>query len=528
MLVGIAVSVLAFSVYSHVTGYSFLLGWIALVPWLAALDRLRSLRAALLAGLAMCVVFTVGVFFWFAQAMQGYTGAPLPLTLLVLMLLAPILQPQLLAFAVTRVAMRGASAWCKALAGAGVYVGSERLIPKLLGDTLGHGLLPAPWLRQAADLAGAPGLTFLLILGNDCVLALQRAVTSWPTKRSLPAVLVPGLCLVGLASVPCFYGAIRLRQLDERGPGAELEVAVVQANISDYSRLARRMSTYDAVRMILDRHLSLSTQALADGSLDLLVWPETIYPTTFGFPKSKDGTAFDHEIAGFSARTGVPLLFGSYDAEEGREYNAAMLIVPFRDRRMTIDTYRKMRLFPFTEYVPALVDQPILRRWLPWLGTWTSGGGPSTLPLLRSDGSRVLLAPLICFDAVDPTLAIEAVRDGAEVIVVLSNDAWFSKGGGPRLHLVVSAFRSIETRRPQIRSTTTGISAVISPSGEILDSIAVGEQGVLRAVIHPQQQLSTLMLAWGDWFGSVALLLGGMALATGRWQRWHQRDTSSG
>jgi apolipoprotein N-acyltransferase len=120
-----------------------------------------------------------------------------------------------------------------------------------------------------------------------------------------------------------------------------------------------------------------------------------------------------------------------------------------------------------------------LRRWLPWLGTWKAGTGPRVLPLRLRDGRTLRIAPLICYDAVDPRLVIAAGRRGADLIVTLSNDAWFAAGGGPRLHLVVSAFRSIETRRAQVRATNTGISAVIAPTGELLGTIGVDLRATL-------------------------------------------------
>jgi apolipoprotein N-acyltransferase len=137
------------------------------------------------------------------------------------------------------------------------------------------------------------------------------------------------------------------------------------------------------------------------------------------------------------------------------------------------------------------------------------------------------VAPLICLDAVDPSLAIAAVRDGAEAIVTLSNDGWFSGGNGPRLHLVVSAFRSLETRRPQLRATNTGISAVFSPTGEMSAMAAVGERAWLTAEVRPSNATS-LMLAWGDWFGPAALVAGLIAAGLVAVGVSRQRDASAG
>ena len=260
-----------------------------------------------------------------------------------------------------------------------------------------------------------------------------------------------------------------------------LSAGIVQANISRYGELARERGTYRAARGILDAHFQLSRQAFLQAPIDLLVWPETVYPTTFGAPKTEEGAALDREIAGFVASSRVPLVFGAYDVDEEGEFNAAVFLEPGRDGRFEFETYRKAWLFPLTERVPRLLDREGVRAWLPWLGTWKPGSGPQVTPLRLPDGRRLRVAPLICYDAVVPELAIAAVREGAELIVTLSNDAWFATGEGPHLHLVVSAFRSLETRRSQVRATNTGISAIISPTGELLAVAGVHERGAIVA-----------------------------------------------
>jgi apolipoprotein N-acyltransferase len=162
--------------------------------------------------------------------------------------------------------------------------------------------------------------------------------------------------------------------------------------------------------------------------------------------------------------------------------------------------------------VPLWLDSDAVRTWLPWLGTWRAGDGAHVMPLRLTGGRSIRVAPLICYDAVFPSLAISAVRDGAELILTLSNDSWFASGNGPRLHLVVSAFRSLETRRPQVRVTNTGISAVITATGELRDVIPVDTRAVRRIVVVPEPTASSLMLAWGDWFGWFALLSGAAAV----------------
>ncbi|MFI5396148.1 MAG: apolipoprotein N-acyltransferase [Candidatus Binatia bacterium] len=520
-------SAFAFLLYEQLAWPWVVLGWVALVPWLAVLDRGRSLREALSAGLLMSVALVLIVFGWFATSIQAYTGIPWAAALLVLGLFAPVMEPQFITFALARylARRRGAGFWRSTLVGACIYVGTEWSWPKLFAETLGHGLYPSILMRQAADVAGAPGLTFVLIIANECVLATIQAVASLRSPRSLekgrgegaPArqlrhALAPAVCVAALVSGLLAYGTWRCHQLRTGGhPAGDVTAGLVQADISQYGRLATELGTFEAVRRILDAHFALSNEALGHGAVDFLMWPETVYPTTFGSPKSEEGAAFDREIGGFVTSTGVPLVFGAYDAEGEDEFNAAVFLEPARDGRVTFDTYRKASLFPLTERVPAVLESDLVRGWLPWLGTWKPGKGSKVVSLALRDRT-LLVAPLICYDDVDPNLVIAAVRRGAEMIVTLSNDVWFGFGPAAYGHLVIAAFRSIETRRPQLRVTNTGISAVISPTGEFVTTAGVHQRTALVATVTPERHAMTLMLAWGDWFGPTALTCGLLVL----------------
>jgi apolipoprotein N-acyltransferase len=502
-----------------------LLGWVGFVPWLAALECARSLRGVLWIAWLFSVAYVLAVFPWFASGIAAYTGTPTPIAFGLLALGAPLLQPQMLVYAAVRRLLRtdaGVTGLRAALAGALLYVGAEWAWPKLLGDTIGHGLFAAPRMRQAADLAGAHGLTFALLLVNECTLAGCRvlATARAPLRARLRRASAPAACAAAIALALTGYGALRLAQLREGAIAAPLLTAgIIQADISRYGELARELGTYDAAREILDEHFALSREALARAPLDLLVWPETVYPTTFGTPRTPEGGALDAEIAGFVARSQVPLVFGAYDVDAGDEFNAAVFLGPPESGRLEFETYRKASLFPLTERVPELLESERMRRWLPWLGTWKPGAGAQVTSLALAGGRRLQVAPLICYDAVTPTLAIEAVRAGAELIVTLSNDAWFATGEGPHLHLVVSAFRSLETRRPQLRATNTGISAVISADGELLTQAGVHERAALVMGVPRGSGAGTLMLAWGDWFGRAALAAGLVLLGVDRWIR---------
>ncbi len=489
------------------------LGCVALVPWLLALEATAGAWGAVSSGLWMSVAFVAAAFGWFGFAVAEFTGLPTAVSLLVLLVAAPLLQPQLIVFALVRhLAGRRHGRLLRALAGASAWVATEWLVPKLLGDTLGYGLYPSRLLRQFAEFGGAAGITFVLILVNECAagaLAQRREGT-----RVVLGPLALGASLLALVAA---YGAVRLHSLDAATtpPTPLLRVGIVQSNIVDYERLRREKGAYAVVREVLDTHYAMSREAVGLHQVDALLWSETVYPTTFGHPKSADGAALDRELMDFVSSAGVPLVFGTYDLDARGEYNAAAFLDPGADK--ALGYYRKTDLFPLTEYVPRWLDGPRFRRWFPWTGTWQRGDGARVFPLRLPDGREIPVLPLICLDDVDTGLAIDGARLGARVIIGMSNDSWFTTHpAGARLHLAVAAFRSIETRLPQLRVTANGVSAVIDSSGAVLASTAFGERKLLIGEVQPAQPDATRMVAWGDWVGRAGLVfllgLGAMAL----------------
>ena len=472
----------------------------------------------------MSIAFTAAVFAWFGLAIGAYTGIGSTTGVVALLVLAPLLQPQFIAFALIRhLVGRRHGPMLRALAAAAAWVGCEWLWPKLLGDSLGHGLYPSPLLRQFADIAGVAGITFLLILANEAVAALITR-----RREGARAWVLPLTALVAILVAMPGYGALRLSRVQASADagGMPLRIGMVQSNLYDYERLRREMGAYEVVRHVLDTHYALSREAIEHHGVDALLWSETVYPTTFGHPKSEDGAALDHEIQAFVATAGVPLVFGTYDLDERGEYNAAAFV---EADGSLLGFYRKTDPFPLTEHVPRWLDTPLLRRVMPWAGTWQPGDGARVFPLRMRDGREVPVLPLICLDDVDLGLARDGARLGARLILTMSNDSWFTDHpAGANLHLAVAAFRSIETRLPQMRVTANGISAVIDASGAVTQETAMGERALLVGEVVVREPPWTLLVAWGDWLGRACLgflaLLALLTIAAG----WRTRTVRGG
>ena len=494
-------------------GAAWVLGFAALVPWLRTLDADTSFARTLLGAWAMSVAFTAAVFFWFGTALGAYTQIGATAGLALLLLAAPLFQPQILVFAAVRqLARRRHGAVLTALAGATAWVATEWAWPHLLGDTLGHGLYAAPLLRQAAELGGATGLTVVLLLANEAVAAALAR------RRDGPRMMAAPLALAALGPLLLASYGLLAGQPEPPSAARPLRMGLVQSNITDYERLRREKGAGAVVREVLDTHFAMSYDAVERQHADAVLWSETVYPTSFGQPKSEAGAELDAEIQAIVDAAGVPFVFGTYDRDAAGEYNAAAFVSP---RSGLLGMYRKTRLFPFTEYLPGWLDHPAVRSGLPGAGAWQPGTGARVFPLRLADGREIPVLPLICLDDTDAGLALAGARLGAQVILTMSNDAWFTgQPQGAALHQAVAAFRSIETRLPQFRVTTNGFSAVIDARGNVIAATRMGERTLVIGDLPARDPPPTLMVAWGDWVGRAgAVFLAGL-LVLAALRRW--------
>ena len=506
---GILASALLCALYAR-GGAGWLLGFVALVPWLRTLDAKRTVAGVPLGAWAMSLSYAAAVITWFGSAIGSYTQLGTAAGVTLLLLAAPLLQPQLLVFALVRhIVGRRYGLVMPALAGSAAWGATEWLVPRLLGDTFGYGLYSSRLLRQAADVGGVAGLTFMLLLANEAVAAAVRR-----RQQGVRAVAVP---LAIAALVPLLLAGYGLAALSAQPvAGQPLRIGLVQSNIVDYDRLRREKGAGAVVREVLDTHYAMSYDAVERQHADAVLWSETVYPTTFGHPKSEAGAELDREILAIVDAAGVPFVFGTYDRDAAGEYNAAAFVAPGTG---LLGFYRKTRPFPLSEYVPAWLDGPVFRRWLPWAGAWQPGSGARVFPLRLKDGREIPVLPLICLDDVDTGLGVDGARLGAQAILTLSNDSWFPAHGA-QLHLAAAAFRSIETRLPQFRVTSNGYSAVIDATGSVIAGTRMGERTLVIGEVPVGETPRTLVLAWGDWVGRAATVFLALLALAAAWRRW--------
>ncbi|MFO1448183.1 MAG: apolipoprotein N-acyltransferase [Opitutaceae bacterium] len=245
---------------------------------------------------------------------------------------------------------------------------------------------------------------------------------------------------------------------------------------------------------------------------DLILWPEASTPWAV-----RDDGEIRRWTEALVGRAKAPLLLGSVavDRSGGKEEawsNGAFLVDPIRG--VQSESYAKRHLVPFGEYVPFRPILGWLEKFVPIGGDFQPGSGPSPLLFALKD-APVSVGPLICYEDIFPSLARASVLDGADLLVVLTNNAWFGEGGAAYQHAAHSVLRAIETRRPVLRVGNGGWSGWIDEFGAVRALMTDPEKGVyfrgVRAVEVTRDfrwigQMS-VYVRYGDWFIGVCAAL---------------------
>jgi len=224
----------------------------------------------------------------------------------------------------------------------------------------------------------------------------------------------------------------------------------------------------------------------------------------------------------------IHLVFGSPGFEiEGRKvllYNRVYHLAPGGGE----ESYDKIMLVPFGEYVPLGKLMPFIDRLVPGEGEFSRGAwkGPFQTP--------VPSGALVCYEISFPSLARREVRDGAKILLNVTNDAWFGRSWGPYQHLAVSTVRARENRVPILRAANTGVSAIIDRDGRVVKSIPLDVRGVIVADIETGAG-HTFYTRFGDWIVilcaavlSVYFLVLFFLWRSGKWTLKHSRALLQG
>ncbi|MCC7517659.1 MAG: apolipoprotein N-acyltransferase [Verrucomicrobiae bacterium] len=463
------------------------LGWVALIPlavWVIPgfpdIARPAPFRLGFVGGLT----FWGATLFWIR-----HTSALGMLALVVWLALFPAAW----AWALGRFARRwskptGPNHLLLAALGAAAWVALEALRGRLLGgfpwNTLAVSQVKNLALIQIAAWTGASGISWLVAFFNLALgftwrrLRAERfSMRSWRYEFSVALALVAACLMVGMRSL---MEAAR----SPAGANRTLRLALVQPNIPQEVKF--EAMSQERQKTIL-RRLTLAAVSVKP---DAVLWPETALT---------DGPTYDARtrrwLMDVAREAGTPILFGAVDAESApddrapRYFNAAMLVSP---RGVISAPYRKLHLLPFGEYIPFERTLPFMKHLTPIPGSFYEGRDEVLFDL-----NGVKLGPLICFEDTVAEMSRDLVRAGAEVLVNLTNDAWFKHSPGAAMHLRNATLRAVETRRPLVRCTNSGVTAVVSPWGQEIARATPFEEGFLTVTIAVHEPI-TFFVRHGD------------------------------
>ncbi|MGH8557497.1 MAG: apolipoprotein N-acyltransferase [Methylococcales bacterium] len=364
-------------------------------------------------------------------------------------------------------------------------------------------------LYQWAEWVGFSGLSTLTILLNiACYFA-------WEYRRKLRGkALLAGVCVVFAAMNA---GGIWLRDRLP-APDSSLDVLLVQGNIGNDEKSVAELGR-GFRDSIIEKYFRLSDHALKsqpDRAVDLVVWPEAAFPA-FIDPDYSSRDQFG-VLQDFVSERKIPLVTGAYGVDRIKQRITNSLFALDERGRLTEPHYSKTILLAFGEYIPGIDWLPFLREWLPPIGEYARGPGPTVL--LRVKDYRI--GPQICYESLFTEFSRGLADLGAQFIINVTNDSWYGQWQEPYQHLYMTLARAVEYRRPVIRATNTGISSVALASGEILKGSPMHREWAGRyRVTYLDKPPATVYQRWFRlapgllWF-SVIVLLG-----FGFWRRKH-------
>ena len=375
-------------------------------------------------------------------------------------------------------ALRVGAAWAGA-----EYVRSNALtgLPWLL---LAHSLAPEPRLLQAAEFGGELAVSFLLAALNCAVLLVVLRGRRRAGLLAGASVLI--IVAAAFTRMPRDgdFGSVRPVGSSEAPWSGSVRVRLVQGNLSN-----RLRGDPASVRPAIQRLVDLSR---SDRRIDLTIWPENAVNVALPMNEELVGAASRGLGPGYLL-LGTPRIEGS---TRPRLYNSAVLFGPGRQIRGTHD---KLRLLPFAEYWPW----PLSSLELPGVVT-TAGGRPQVMV-----AGDLRMGAMICYEIVFSEIAHSLARGGAQILVNMSNDAWFGTTGAIEQHFAAAVFRSVETRRPVLRSTNTGITAAIDAGGRVVARLPTERADALEVEVRPSR-VSTWSVRLGGAVGICSLLVGSL------------------
>lgn len=496
------------------------LAWFALVPFFWAIEREKESRAkTFFLGWLWGTSFFFGTCWWLAFAPTHYGGVPVVVSYFLVFCATAIvgLFPALFA-ALFSILLKRFGTYA-ILAAPFLWTAIEFLRFWLTGNNWNAIAYSQAFFTGAtrnAEIGGIYLVSFLVVLVSSALVLLLL-------KREAKSILVS---LVALIFVFNFVFEIVRPDFDLGKPIAR--VIAVQPNVP-MSGLSDKQW-----RQLRERHVQLSEKEVEDLNLQyrtdeeeqkiqtatnsrivsenahtfnapasprqltklpvIIIFPES--PMNFRYAKDPEFQAF---LKDFAARNDASVLFNSAepDRETNRYFNSAVMV---NERGEKIAQYDKIFLLPFGEYAP--VPAPLQALVPTMVGNFSFGREYDLLPFGAARGGV-----MICFESHFPNLSREYARQGADVLIEMTNDGYLGNTPVLRQHLASAVFRAVETRRPVLRVTNVGVTAFITERGEILDAAEPYTEATRVWAISKSDGVQTFYVRYGDWFAWVCAVV---------------------
>lgn len=447
-------------------------------------------------------VFFVILLRWLDHTFRNYSAIPWPLTWLPIAALAAYCGLYIAGVTVAMAWLRRRLGPEVALAAAApLWVAGEWVRGWLMGGfpwgLLGYSQYTVLPVIQIAEVTGVYGVSFVIVAVN-AALAGTLALT-W--RRAGVGVIAGG----ALVALVLGFG---WQRLGEAMPLPEASVALMQPSIEQPLK-------WDPAFQVTTLNIYLGLTRRAAGSRPgLIVWPETASPTIL-----RRDPELQRTLAQIADEGGSPILVGSIDVTDTpppRFRNSAFLV----DRRGIAGRYDKIQLVPFGEYVPLSSVIGFVRGWAEFIADLEPGRSPTVF-----QGPPAPFGVVICYEGIFPELVRRFILGGAQFMVNMTNDAWFGRTSGPFQHLAMYPFRAVEHRVAIVRAANTGVSAFISPTGQVTRQLGLFSRAVLRDSI-PLRRGKTLYTRLGDWFAYACVATSALSLGLG-FSRFSRRGVES-
>lgn len=442
--------------------------FIGLIPLLVVVEK-ATIRQTIMCGVLAGLVHYVGQLYWIVNVLQQYGGVPVIVAAAALGLLALYMSCYLVLFCLAaRVLSKEEAPIVSLWFLAALWVGLDWLRAWLFSGfpwmDLGYGLAELSTIIQISDITGHYGVTFLVVLCNilffQCISRYRGKLGNNVTeqrKNIFQHLGIPLLLFVIVAGYSVFRWYDVEEQLESDAVGTAV-IGIVQGNIDQSLKWSPSLQ-----RQTVEKYLQLTSTIFHEIKPDIVIWPETalpFYPTESEHTSLLQNTVSKYD---FALITGAPW----YEVMDVTKkninyYNSAQILLPTGHFG---GSYYKSHLVPFGEYVPLRTLLPFLEPLVESVGDFSAGS--VEVPL---QSKNVKAGVLICFESIFPDIGRRWVEKDANLLVNLTNDAWYGRSSAPYHSLAMTRFRAIETRRNVVRAANTGFSGIIDPLGQLVVS----------------------------------------------------------